>query len=133
MVETAPEITAKLNDRYGRGRRHPLLWSIGGVIALAVLVWFGWSIVTSAARSVDAQDLGFTVVDEHTVTIDFRVTPPRGSRFACALQALDVEFGVVGWQIFEYDALDGLTRNMKETIPTVAEATTGLVSSCWVP
>src|SRR5690606_37858351 len=126
-VETAPEIAAKLDARYGRGPRRRLPWIVAGAVVAALVVWFGWNTVANAARAVDAQDLGFTVVDEHTVTVDFRVTPPRGADFACALQALDVEFGVVGWKIVTFPALEGVTKEFTETIPTVAEATTGLV------
>ena len=62
----------------------------------------------------------------------FQVTAPAGAAFACALEALDEEFGVVGWRVVEYRAIGGELAGLRETVPTVARATTGLVNSCWV-
>jgi hypothetical protein len=57
---------------------------------------------------------------------------PIGRDVACALEAQDEEHGVVGWKIIEIAASEQHTRAFRESIPTVAEATTGLVNSCWV-
>ncbi|MEJ1087230.1 DUF4307 domain-containing protein [Microbacterium sp. Mu-80] len=122
----------ELDERYGRTGRRPLPWIIGGVLAVAVVVFFGWTTVAKQMNAVDAADLGFTVVDAHSVELSFQFTAPRGQDVACALEALDVEFGVVGWKIVEIAASDEHTQAMRVSIPTVAEATTGLVKSCWV-
>lgn len=58
-------------------------------------------------------------------------TPPSGSGFVCALQALDEDFGIVGWRVFECPAAETITRSFIETVPTVAPAMTGTVHSCW--
>jgi hypothetical protein len=47
------------------------------------------------------------------------------------VEALDEEFGVVGWKIVEIPATDTHMQQLSATVPTVAEATTGLVNSCW--
>ncbi|MBN7793147.1 DUF4307 domain-containing protein [Microbacterium esteraromaticum] len=122
----------ELDERYGRTGRRPLLWIIGGILAAAVVAYFGWITVSSQMNAVDADDLGFSVVDEHRVDLTFQYTAPRGADVACAVEALDVEFGVVGWKIVEFSASDEHTSAVNVSIPTVAEATTGLVKSCWV-
>ena len=122
----------ELDERYGRTGRRPLPWIIGGVIAVAVVVFFGWTTVAKQMNAVDASDLGFTVVDAHSVDLRFQFTAPRGKDVACAVEALDVEFGVVGWKIIEFPASESHTQGVQVSIPTVAEATTGLVKSCWV-
>lgn len=122
----------ELDERYGRTRRQPLLWIIGIILAVAVVAVAGWMTVSQSMNSVDADDLGYEVVDEHTVTVRFQVTGGQGKDVACALEALDEEFGIVGWKIVEIPASDRHMQQLSETVPTVSEATTGLVNSCWV-
>jgi len=129
-------IQEKLDRRYGRGRAggSRRAWWIGGGIAIAaaiaIIAWFTWS---ATANQVDADTTGFETIDSHSVTVDFQVTSTQNKPIACALEAQDVEHGVVGWKIVEIPASADQTRLFVETIPTVAEATTGLVSSCWIP
>ncbi|MGM1017565.1 MAG: DUF4307 domain-containing protein [Actinomycetota bacterium] len=130
---TLPVTTAlELDERYGRGRRRRLPWVIGGLLAVLVVVAASWMTIAGSIDSVDADDLGYEVVDQHTVTVRFQVTAPQDRDLVCALEALDVEFGIVGWKIVEIPASSGHTQTLAEDIPTVAEATTGLVNSCWV-
>ncbi|GGD73453.1 DUF4307 domain-containing protein [Microbacterium murale] len=121
----------ELDERYGRGRRKRAKWVIGGAIALVVVVIASWVTVAQSMNSVDADDLSYELVDEHSVTVRFQVTAPQGRDLACAVEALDEEFGVVGWKIVEIPAGDSHMQQLSATIPTVAEATTGLVNSCW--
>jgi hypothetical protein len=122
----------QLDERYGRTRRRRLPWILGGTVALVVVAAFGWMIVAQSMSSVDADDLGFDLVDEHTVDVRFQVTGVQGKDVVCVLEALDEEFGVVGWKIVEIPAGDSHSQARSESIPTVAEATTGLVNACWV-
>lgn len=125
--------SAALDDRYGRRRRRRWPWVVFGGIVLALVGWYGWSTITTAMDSIDADGTGFEVVDEHSVTVHFQTTGRADTAIACALEAQDVEHGVVGWRIVEYAADPSATRSFTETIPTTAEATTGLVTSCWIP
>jgi hypothetical protein len=127
-VTTAQE----LDERYGRTRRRRTPWIIGGAIALLIVGAFSWMTVAQSMASVDADDLGFELVDEHSVNISFQVTGVQGKNVMCAVEALDEEFGVVGWKIVEIEAGDSHSQARSVTIPTVAEATTGLVNTCWV-
>lgn len=128
-------IQQRLDERYGRtphqGRR--TAWIVGVVITAVVVAWFAWSTMSQAADSVDVDDLGFEVHDEHQVSLRFQITSADAQPVACALEALDEQFGSVGWRIVEYPPADGVTQSHTETIPTVAQATTGIVKSCWVP
>jgi hypothetical protein len=127
-VTTARE----LDDRYGRTRRRRWPWIVGGGLALLAVGAFSWMTVAQSMASVDADDLGFTLVDEYSVEVSFQVTGVQGRDVVCALEALDEEFGVVGWKIVEIPAGDSHSQAKSVTIPTVAEATTGLVNTCWV-
>ncbi|BDV31076.1 DUF4307 domain-containing protein [Microbacterium terricola] len=123
-----------LDERYGRHSARRRRWTLGiivGVAAVAVGL-FAWMTVAGALDDVDVDATGFHVVDERTVTIDFQFIAPPGRSVACALEAQDTQHGIVGWRVVEYPASDEHSRAFQETVPTVAEATTGFVNSCWV-
>lgn len=122
----------QLDERYGRTGRGRLPWIIGGALAVAVIVAFGWMTVASSMNTVDADDLGFEVIDEHSVSLRFQVTAPAGADVMCAVEAQDEEFGVVGWKIVEIPASESHSQALTVSIPTVATATTSLVNTCWV-
>jgi hypothetical protein len=124
----------RLDVRYGRvpsaGRR----WSIAIVVLVIVAAvgGFAWLTVSNALDDVGADSTGFTVDDAHSVTLSFQISVPSGSTVACALEAQDEEHGVVGWKVVEFEASETHARAFRETIPTVALATTGFVNTCWV-
>nr|WP_314843175.1 DUF4307 domain-containing protein [uncultured Microbacterium sp.] len=122
----------QLDERYGRTRRRRGPWIVVIAIAAAVVIAFGWMTVTSQMNAVDADDLGYDLVDEHTVEVRFQLTGVQGKNVACVVEALDEEFGVVGWKIVEIAAGDAHSQALAATVPTVSQATTGLVNSCWV-
>lgn len=122
----------ELDERYGRTGHRRLPWIIGGVIAVLVVGAFGWMTVASEMNTVSAEDVGFVLNDEHSVDIRFQYTAPRGADVVCAVQALDEEFGIVGWKVLEIPASQDHTSALDVRIPTVSAATTGLVKSCWV-
>lgn len=123
-----------LDERYGRTpparRRAYLIVAIviGALLAAAV----GWSVVLNAMDDVDADATGFAINDAHSVTVRFQVTTAPGRDVTCAVEAQDVEHGVVGWKVVDLEAGSSPTREFEVTIPTTAEATTGFVNSCWV-
>jgi len=124
----------ELDERYGRTRsgRRRATWIIVGILAAASIGALAWATVGNSINTVGYDGTGHEIVDDRTVSVLFQVTPPAGASFACALQALDEEFGIVGWRVLEFPASDGAAKAYREAIPTVARATTGLVDSCWV-
>lgn len=123
-----------LDERYGRTVSPRRRWTVGIAVVIVVVVvgLFAWMTVSSTVDDVDVDTTGFAVDDSRSVTLSFQITAPAGRSVACALEAQDEEHGVVGWKIVEYEASDLRTRAFRETIPTTAEATTGLVNDCWV-
>ncbi|WP_394278833.1 DUF4307 domain-containing protein [Microbacterium sp.] len=133
---TPTDVERKLAERYGRAGssvRRRLAWIVGIGIAAVATVLLSWSTVTGAMSTVDAETNGYEVVDDHTVAVRAQISIAAGTAVACAFEAQDTEHGVVGWKIVEYAASEERSRMVVETVPTVSEATTGLVRSCWIP
>lgn len=135
LSQLSPELRAELDDRYGRTTRRGRLWTWVGVAAVTLIVvgYFSWTTVAQSVDSVDVDNLALTIDGPHSVTVDFQVTLRQGAAVTCAIEAQDTEHGVVGWRVIEYPADQAHSRRFVETIPTVAEATTGLATSCWIP
>lgn len=124
---------SELDERYGRTAHARKPWIITAIAAgAALLIGVVWLSIQGMGTSVDAADLGYHVVDEHRVEVTFQVTSPRNKPLFCTVQALDEEFGIVGWKTFEYPASPEHARAFSVSVPTVALATTGLVKNCWV-
>ncbi|WP_300265572.1 DUF4307 domain-containing protein [Microbacterium sp.] len=123
---------AQLDERYGRTRTKRSTWIIVGTLAIIVIVIAGWFTISQSMGAVNADDLGYEVVDEHSVTVNFQVSGRADSAVVCAIEALDEEFGVVGWKIVEVEPDGTHLQRLSATVPTVSAATTGLVNTCWV-
>jgi hypothetical protein len=123
-----------LDERYGRTSSPRRRWTIGIVVAIAAVLvgLFAWMTIADSVDDISVDTTGFTVEDPRSVTLAFQISVPEGRTVACALEAQDEDHGVVGWKIVEYAASDVRARALLESIPTTAEATTGLVSDCWV-
>ncbi|WP_019178957.1 DUF4307 domain-containing protein [Microbacterium yannicii] len=125
----------QLEDRYGRTpriARRRVGWLLVALIGSALVAALAWTTVSNSLDDVSYDDTGYEIVDDHTVTVSFQVGPPANTPFVCALQALDEDFGVVGWRVIEFAAIKTTAKAFVESIPTVARATTGVVHSCWV-
>jgi Domain of unknown function (DUF4307) len=123
-----------LDQRYGRVSSPRRRWTIGiiGAVAVVVVGLFAWMTVAATADDVDVDTTGFTVDDARAVTLSFQISAPEGRTVACVLEAQDEDHGIVGWKVVELPPSDLRARAFREVIPTTAEATTGLVSDCWV-
>ncbi|MGF3053637.1 DUF4307 domain-containing protein [Microbacterium sp. YY-03] len=127
--------SAALDDRYGRTAspmKKRLTWGAVGIVAVAFFGYLGWTTVASNMNAVSVDDLGFSVVDAKTTEVRFQFTAPAGRDVVCAIEALDEEFGAVGYSLVTYPAGEQRSQKHTENVRTVAEATTGFVSGCWV-
>lgn len=134
--DLSDDVRAELDDRYGRRRRGARArgaWIAMAVLVLALVGYFGWSTVAQSIDAVDVDNTAFQLIDPHTVSVEFQVTLRPGAAVTCAIEAQDTDHGIVGWRVVQYPADDAHSRRFTETIPTVAEATTGLATSCWIP
>lgn len=130
---TTDAIERKLADRYGRSRAHVGRWVAVGIVAAVLVGYLAWTTVSGAMNSVDFDTTGYEVHDSRSVTVHFQVTARPDTPVVCAIEAQDTEHGVVGWRVVEEPGGSGTNRSFSVTVPTVAEATTGLASNCWIP
>ncbi|MEY4533670.1 MAG: hypothetical protein RI926_1439 [Actinomycetota bacterium] len=128
-----------LADRYGRSSepRGPIRRNLGVIIVSAVIIvgLVIWAITTDVlgfGPSAEARDLGYNNLTDTSVTVEFELTATPGHEVACAVQAQNTSFAIVGWKVFIYPASDQRIRDISETIKTSQPATTGLVYQCWL-
>ena len=128
---TSPTIA----ERYGRApsprRRRVTLIVVIALIAAVAIAWFVWANPIGVGPKAVARDTGFSMTEDR-VTVTFDLTVTAGSTAACAVQALDKSFAVVGWKVVTYPAASEQTRSEEVTLRVTSPAVTGLVSSCWL-
>jgi len=123
------EVEDRLAERYGRKapNRKPLI--IFGSLALAIfLIWATWSSITGAQPT--PKTVGYQVLNDHEIRVDFGVTKPADRAITCAIQALKQDYGIVGYKEASYPkGKDYLTDSV--ILSTTEPAVTGLVDHCW--
>lgn len=95
------------------------------------MAWFVWANPVDVGPQAVARDTGF-ILEESQVTVMFDVSITPGYTGACAVQALDKSFAVVGWKVVTFSSVSDLTRSEEVTMRVTSPAVTGLVSSCWL-
>lgn len=129
--------TAALDERYGRtpGRRRRrtiVAVATGAAVVITSIAWVIWVGLFEPGASLETRDLGFTLGEQGTVDIRFEVSADPGAEVSCALQALDQQFGIVGWKVVDLPPSDDRTRVFTEVVQTAADPVTGLIYRCWL-
>lgn len=97
-------------------------------VALLTAVTFGYFLWTY--NPVSHRDIGYRVISDFEIEIDFEVTRPTGSGVSCELEALNSSFAVVGWKEFSLAPSQSLAERFTVRITTTQPAVTGVVRSC---
>ena len=126
-----------LDARYGRtpsASRRTRWIAVGSAVAFVVVVaaWIVWGGLSGVAAQVDVRDTGHVITSEREVAVSFELSVPAGSNAACAIQALNSSFTIVGWKIVNIPASEQRTRVYAETVRTSELAVTGLIYRCWL-
>lgn len=109
-----------------------MLWSLAGVFVVALGSWVVWAGIGSVAPSIDTRDLGYTIVDENSVSVRFEVSVPTGTATSCAVEALNQDFTIVGWKVIDLPPSTEFSREFTEVLRTSELSTTGLIYRCWL-
>lgn len=130
---------SNLGDRYGRqangnaARRFRLL--ITALVVVVIAAWVTWILLTDQlglGPKVAWTDTGHSIVSASEVRVDFAVDATPGREVACALQAQDKTFTIVGWKVVVLPPSSERIRTLSDTVTTMGQATTGLVAQCWL-
>jgi hypothetical protein len=130
-------VSENLDARYGRtpsgrGRDRRLLWIVAGGFALVLVAWVVWAGLDGSAPQIEARDTRHSIIDEHSVSVTFEVSMPKGSSASCAVEALNENFTIVGWKVVDLPPADLYTRSVTEIIRTTELSNTGLIYRCWL-
>lgn len=126
-----------LEARYGRtpGRRRGarvLAVVAGAGVLAAVVVWVIWVGLLGPASSLEARTLGFSLQGDTAVEVSYEITVEPGRTVSCAVEALNTDFGIVGWKVVAIPAADRSTRRFSEVLRTTEPPVTGLIYRCWL-
>lgn len=128
-------MTAQENDllakRYGkRAKLSKSRWrwisAVGiGIMAIGVLY-----VSMANYNPVQSQDIGFSVKNPTQVTLDFELTKPLDAVAVCSVEALNEQFGQVGYKVLEIGPQETGKVRLTVSINTTELATTALVDEC---
>ena len=105
-------------------------WVVGtvGILAgVALAIWFGLS---ATLGQPSWQTLGYKVVSDQQVRVDFEVYRPGGTALTCTVEALARDFSPVGTSRVQVPASADETTRLSATLRTTSRAVTGQVRTC---
>jgi hypothetical protein len=126
-----------LNARYGRTtsrRRRNLVFAValGGAILVVFAAWAIWVGLFQPTASIDFDSTGQSAVSANQLRVTWQLSVDPGTDTACAVQALDVNFGIVGWKIVSLPASSDRSRSLSTVVRTAQPAVEGNIYQCWI-
>lgn len=76
------------------------------------------------------KDVGFSVVSELETVVEIEISKPKDKTVICSVEALNGQFGTVGWKELEFGPSDYTTLRHTIRLNTTELAVTGLVDEC---
>ncbi|HEX3680041.1 MAG TPA: DUF4307 domain-containing protein [Galbitalea sp.] len=125
-----------LNARYGRTvnrRRRNWVFAIGfgGAIVIVFAAWAIWGGLFVPSASIDTEPVGNSRVSANQILVRWEISENPGTRAKCAVQALDQNFGIVGWKIITIPPSSQSSRTLSTVVRTAQPAFSGLIYLCW--
>jgi hypothetical protein len=126
-----------LNARYGRTasrRRRNIIGiiSLGLFMVVTFTVWAIWSGLFRPTTAVEYVSVGQSRVSSNQLKVTYEISVNTGSPTKCAIQALDQNFGIVGWRIVSIPASSVRSRTFSSIVRTAQPAVSGLIYQCWL-
>jgi hypothetical protein len=130
-------LPAALDERYGRtpGRLRATrrgAWIAAAAFVVVFAAWVVWGGLDGTASKIEAVDTGFTVIDDHGISVSWQTTLTPGTSASCAVEARNEQHAIVGWEVVDLPASERLTRSFTEELATTELAVTGLIYRCWL-
>ena len=125
-MEQAELLAKRYGVKQSNPKRNKVLAIAGVSLLTATAAWFGFANYSPLSF----QDLGYRVLSDTRVEIDFELTRPAGADVVCSLEALNNQFAPVGWIEIVIPGSDSTTVRNTITLNTTELAVTGLVDEC---
>ncbi|NEM90662.1 DUF4307 domain-containing protein [Galbitalea soli] len=127
-----------LDQRYGRTKGHSRrtrFWAIGtaAVIVLVFGAWAVWAGLFQPTASIESTDVGNSAVSADQILVRWELSTDPGRTARCAVQALNQDFGIVGWKIVDVPPATVRSRTLSTVVRTTEPAVSGLIYRCWLP
>jgi hypothetical protein len=126
-----------LAERYGRTKqrkRRTLILAIafGAAIVVVFGAWAIWVGLFQPTASIDFEDVGNVAVAPDQIQVRWQISVDPGKEATCAIQALDQNFGIVGWKIVKVHATSLRTQVVSTVVRTAQPAVSGSTYQCWL-
>jgi hypothetical protein len=123
-------------ERYGRTKRRSrrtLIYAIafGGAIVVVFAAWTIWAGFFVPGASIDTEDVGNVAVNSQAIKVKWEISENPGQHAKCAIQALDHNFGIVGWKVVTVPPSSARDRTLSTIVRTSQPAYSGLIYLCW--
>lgn len=121
-----------LAERYGRPDPRKRLWIIAATAVVATLgvTWLVWAAWVHSTPAVSGELTGFTVVSEHTVTVEIEARRETGDAVECRVTALSDGHAIVADETVTIPADTPGTVRFTVDVTTDRRATTVRVTDC---
>jgi hypothetical protein len=126
-----------LAERYGRTKqrsRRTLVVAIafGAAIVVVFGAWAIWVGLFQPTAAVEYVDVGNSAVSSNQIQVKWELSVDTGKATKCAVQALDSNFGIVGWKIVSLPPSEKRSRTLTAVVRTAQPAVSGLIYQCWL-
>lgn len=119
-------LAQRYGERKSNPRRNRILTIVGVAVLTLIAAWFGFANYSPLSF----KDLGYRVLSDYRIEVDFELTRPVGSVAICSVEALNNSFAQVGWIELILPAVEQSTARNTVTLNTTELAVTGLVDEC---
>ncbi|MCL2514867.1 MAG: DUF4307 domain-containing protein [Microbacteriaceae bacterium] len=133
-----PAGSSVLAGRYGNtaSRRRFNRWVLIGLAVFIALVMVAWAIwgsgLGSKAQSLQFTDTANNPIDASHITVSFAVDAPAHTAVACAVEAQNVDFTVVGYDVVHLPPSSQTHRVVTKSLITYERAVSGSLDKCWL-
>ena len=126
----------KIDARYGRTKqrsRRTRLIAITFAVGIVVVfgAWAIWGGLDVPGASVESTDVGNVRVNSQAIEVRWELSENPGQKAKCAVQALDINFGIVGWKVITIPPSTTRSRTFSTVVRTAQPAVSGLIYLCW--
>jgi hypothetical protein len=117
-----------VKTRYGQSADNTkTIWFLAITGLVAIVAFAAW--VALSQERLSFTDVGFSVKDQWHTEVVFDVNKTSGETVFCNVQALNQQYGIVGWREIQVPVESSAVR-ITTTINTTEEAVTALVHGC---